>query len=83
MSGWFEALTASARTLTIAAQVNYVARLLVAGASYPRLGEAFHACNPILVLPTSLVPRPLRGVRRSLRGRYEKGPGIYCLRMRE
>ena len=33
----------------------------------------------------SLGPRPLRGVRRSLRGlrRYEKGPGIHCSRMHQ
>ena len=36
-------------------------------------------------MPSSLGPRPLRGVRRSLRGlrRYEKGPGIHCSRMRQ
>ena len=33
----------------------------------------------------SLGPRPLRGVHHSLSGlrRYEKGPGIYCSRMRQ
>ena len=33
----------------------------------------------------SLSPRPLRGVRRSLRGlhHYKKEPGIHCLRMRQ
>ena len=30
---------------------------LVAGASYPRSGEVFCTCNPILVLPASLAPQ--------------------------
>jgi len=54
--------TASARTRTIAAwccsPVAWSTMLLVfwlleLAASYPSFGEALHACNPILVLPTS------------------------------
>ena len=42
------------RTVLLAGSVvDAVACLLVTGASYPSFGEALHACNPILVLPTS------------------------------
>ena len=37
--------------------VDDVACLLIAGASYPRFGEVFHACNFVLVLPTSFTPQ--------------------------